>query len=194
MQLEQQVYSIEAANINYETLQAMKQAGSAMEQIHGGMNIEQVDETMYVDRTLLVLLSFSCFITTDDLCTCRAKLQEQHALADEVSQAIITPTLGDQVDEDELDAELEGLEQEAMDERMLNTGPVPVNSQLDRLPAAGTSDCKFIHTAYGRSALSDISRYGLKVLTSAAVSKNKATAEEDDEEAELAKLREEMAM
>lgn len=48
MQLEQQVYSIEAANINHETLQAMKQAGAAMEQIHGGMSIEQVDETMYV--------------------------------------------------------------------------------------------------------------------------------------------------
>jgi hypothetical protein len=29
-----------------------------------------------------------------------------------------------------------------MDERMLNTGPVPVNSQLDRLPEAGKSECK----------------------------------------------------
>ena len=29
-------------------MQAMKQAGSAMEQIHGGMSIEQVDVTMYV--------------------------------------------------------------------------------------------------------------------------------------------------
>lgn len=48
MQLEQQVYSIEAANINHETLQAMKQAGAAMEQIHGGMSIDKVDETMYV--------------------------------------------------------------------------------------------------------------------------------------------------
>lgn len=134
------------------------------------------------------------FILTDELCTCRAKLQEQHALADEVNQAITSTTLGDQVDEDELDAELEGLEQEAMDERMLNTGPVPVNSQLDRLPAAGTSDCKFIYTAYTRFALPGTSRYSLQMLTIAAVSKNKATAEEDDEEAELAKLREEMAM
>jgi hypothetical protein len=46
--LEQQVYSIEAANINHETLQAMQQAGQAMKIIHGGMNLEQVDETMYV--------------------------------------------------------------------------------------------------------------------------------------------------
>lgn len=63
MQLEQQVYSIEAANINYETLQAMKQAGSAMEQIHGGMDIVQVDETMYVDWTLPVF-SLSFFVSS----------------------------------------------------------------------------------------------------------------------------------
>lgn len=47
-QLEQQIYSIEAANINYETLNAMKAAGNAMQQIHGGMTIDKVDETMYV--------------------------------------------------------------------------------------------------------------------------------------------------
>lgn len=47
-QLEQQIYSIEAANINHETLQAMKQAGAAMAQIHSGMSIDKVDETMYV--------------------------------------------------------------------------------------------------------------------------------------------------
>lgn len=45
-QLEQQIYSIEAANINHETLQAMKQAGAAMAQIHGDMSIDKVDETM----------------------------------------------------------------------------------------------------------------------------------------------------
>lgn len=48
MQLEQQIYSIEAANINHETLAAMKQAGAAMKQIHGGMTLEDVDKTMYV--------------------------------------------------------------------------------------------------------------------------------------------------
>ena len=48
MQLEQQIYSIEAANINHETLAAMKQAGAAMKQIHGGMTLEDVDKTMCV--------------------------------------------------------------------------------------------------------------------------------------------------
>jgi hypothetical protein len=46
--LEQQIYSIEAANINRETLAAMEKAGQAMKQIHGKLNIDVVDQTMYV--------------------------------------------------------------------------------------------------------------------------------------------------
>lgn len=56
VQLEQQIYSIEAANINHETLQAMKQAGAAMAQIHGGMSIDKVDETMYGVLYLFTML------------------------------------------------------------------------------------------------------------------------------------------
>ena len=44
--LEQQ-YSIESANINQETLVAMKNAGKAMKEIHGKMTMEDVDVTMY---------------------------------------------------------------------------------------------------------------------------------------------------
>jgi charged multivesicular body protein 4A/B len=47
-QLEQNIYSIEAANINHETLKAMKEAGAAMAQIHGKLTPEKVDETMCV--------------------------------------------------------------------------------------------------------------------------------------------------
>lgn len=47
-QIEQQIYSIEAANINQETLNAMKNAGKAMKQIHAGLTIDKVDQTMYV--------------------------------------------------------------------------------------------------------------------------------------------------
>ncbi|KAJ5184723.1 Snf7 [Penicillium cf. griseofulvum] len=140
MQLEQQIYSIEAANINHETLAAMKQAGAAMKQIHGGMKLEDVDKTM-------------------------EELQDQHALSAEIGSVITSFPIGEQPDEEELDAELEGLEQEAMDAKMLHTGTVPVGSHLDRLPAAGNTDLK-----------------------------HPAKAEEDDEEAELAKLRAEMAM
>ncbi|RMD41096.1 hypothetical protein DV735_g4041, partial [Chaetothyriales sp. CBS 134920] len=45
-QVEQQIYSIEAANINQETLNAMKNAGAAMKQIHGSLTIDKVDATM----------------------------------------------------------------------------------------------------------------------------------------------------
>ena len=48
--LEQQIYSIESANINQETLAAMKNAGAAMKTIHGKMTMEDVDVTMYVLR------------------------------------------------------------------------------------------------------------------------------------------------
>jgi charged multivesicular body protein 4A/B len=47
-QIEQQIYSIESANINQETLNAMKNAGKAMKQIHGNLTMDKVDETMYV--------------------------------------------------------------------------------------------------------------------------------------------------
>ena len=140
-QLEQQIYSIEAANINQETLNAMKAAGSAMTQIHGSMTIDKVDETM-------------------------DQLREQHQLSEEIAQAITSQSVGEQPDEDELDAELEGLEQEPMDERMLKTGTVPVADQINRLPAAANGEPK---------------------------NKTKQ-AEEEDEEAELEKLRAEMAM
>jgi charged multivesicular body protein 4 len=46
MTLESEIYSIEAANINKETLDAMKNASAAMKQIHGGLTIDKVDQTM----------------------------------------------------------------------------------------------------------------------------------------------------
>lgn len=46
--LEQQIYSIESANINQETLAAMKNAGQVMKTIHGKTTMEDVDVTMYV--------------------------------------------------------------------------------------------------------------------------------------------------
>jgi hypothetical protein len=48
MTLEKEIYSIETANINKETLDAMKNAGSAMKQIHAGLTIDKVDNVMYV--------------------------------------------------------------------------------------------------------------------------------------------------
>jgi charged multivesicular body protein 4 len=46
--LEREIYSIETANINKETLDAMQKASTAMKQIHGGLTIDKVDNVMYV--------------------------------------------------------------------------------------------------------------------------------------------------
>jgi len=100
--LENQIYSIESANINQETLNAMKNAGKAMKDIHGSLTIEKIDGIM------------------DDLA-------DQQALANEIGNAIVNgPQAGPAVDEGELDEELRELEQEQLDEKLLKTGPVPV--------------------------------------------------------------------
>lgn len=48
MTVEREIQSIETANINKETFDAMKNANSAMKTIHGNLNIDKVDATMYV--------------------------------------------------------------------------------------------------------------------------------------------------
>jgi charged multivesicular body protein 4 len=139
--LEQQIYSIEAANINRETLAAMEKAGQAMKQIHGKLNLDVVDQTM-------------------------EELREQHALGEEIANAITNAPLGETVDEGELDDELAELEQEALDNKMLKTGTVPVSDEVHRLPAAVNGELK----------------------------SKPVPQEEEDEEEELRKLQAEMAM
>lgn len=46
--VEQQIHSIETANLNAEMLRVMKDAGKAMKEIHQGMDIDKVEQTMYV--------------------------------------------------------------------------------------------------------------------------------------------------
>lgn len=154
--MEQQIYSIEAANINQETLNAMKNAGSAMKQIHGNLTIDKVDATM-------------------------DELREQHALGEEIATAITSTPIGEPIDEADLEDELEGMEQEAMDERMLKTGPTPVGGELAKAPAVSNQPRKFSVQGYGTSLLTLVSVKG-------------KAQEEDDEEEELRKLQAEMAM
>ncbi|KAF6218581.1 hypothetical protein HO133_005932 [Letharia lupina] len=115
--LEQQIYSIESANINQETLVAMKNAGAAMKQIHGKMTMEDVDTTM-------------------------EQLREQHELTQEIGNAITSMPITEPIDEDELEADLAALEQENLDEKMLGTGTVPVADSLNRLPKAANGELK----------------------------------------------------
>lgn len=133
----------------------MKNAGAAMKQIHGTLTIDKVDQTM-------------------------DELREQHALGEEIANAITNAPIGEPVDEADLEEELEGLEQEAMDERMLKTGPTPVTGEINRLPSVSTGPGKSLHITFATG-------------TNSSIPVKQSTVEEDEEE-ELRKLQAEMAV
>jgi charged multivesicular body protein 4 len=106
--LETQVMTIENANVNKEAFNALKTGADALKGINGAMDVDKVDSTM------------------DDI-------REQMDIADEISNAISQPVnFGAEFDEDELNEELELLEQEELDAKLLDTG-------LDSAPAAPSS-------------------------------------------------------
>ncbi|KAF2799793.1 Snf7-domain-containing protein [Melanomma pulvis-pyrius CBS 109.77] len=117
MTLEREIYSIETANINKETLDAMKNAGAAMKQIHAGLTVDTVDDVM-------------------------EGLREQHAIGEEISTAISSGGGIEGIDEDELEDEFAELQQEALDEQMLNTGNIPVGDKVGRLPNTPQTEVK----------------------------------------------------
>ncbi|KAG5927405.1 ESCRT-III subunit protein snf7 [Claviceps africana] len=124
--LETQINSIESANINHETLLAMQQAGKAMKHIHGKLTPEKVDQTM-------------------------DELREQNALSEEIVNAITNNPIGEPIDDDELEAELDELQQEKLDEDMLSSGNVPVADLVPRMPSVakqerecGIRDCRWL--------------------------------------------------
>lgn len=139
--LEAQVNAIETANLNAETMVAMKKGAEALKGIHGSLNINKVDNTMEAIR-------------------------EQMDLSNEISEAISNPVnMGIEVDDDELKNELEELEQEQLNERLIGAERAPVHA-----PAVASS-----------------SRVTQR-------EEAKRLEEEDDEEAQLRQLQAEMAM
>lgn len=157
MTVEREISSIETANINKETLDAMKGAQQAMKKIHGDLSIEKVDQTM-------------------------EDLREQHAIGEEIAEALTQGNSMQGVDEDELEDELAELQQEELDNKMLKTGNVPVSDQISRLPnqPVGESEYNMLAKCDNRHT-NDITVKG-------------KAQEEDDEEEELRKLQAEMAM
>jgi len=109
--LEQQIYTLESATLNYETLRVMKDAGQAMKAIHNGHDIETVEETM-------------------------EEIREQAAIAIDIGDAITRVNLGNEIDEDDLLKELEDMEQEQLDNKMIGAPVVPV-SQVGNGPEKG---------------------------------------------------------
>ncbi|WWD16537.1 vacuolar-sorting protein SNF7 [Kwoniella shandongensis] len=99
--LETQVNAIESANLNAETMAAMKKGADALKGIHSNLTAEGVDATM-------------------------DKIREQMDLTNEISDAISNPVgMGIVLDEDDLKDELEALEQEQLDDRLAGADRVP---------------------------------------------------------------------
>lgn len=138
--LETQVNALESANLNAETMLAMKKGSEALKGIHTSLNVDKVDQTM-------------------------DSIREQMDLTNEISDAISNPVgMGNQVDEDELKAELEALEQAELDDRLAGAERAPVHAPAS--PVGVTT---------GRERVAQ-------------------KAEEDDEEAQLRQLQAELAM
>lgn len=137
--LEQQINAIESANINRETLAAMEKAGDAMKHIHGKLTPQKVDETMYV-----ILLTWEVYSLMGANYVPRDKLRDQNALSEEIVQAITGNSLGEPVDDVELEDELEQLQQEHLDEQMLKTGNVPVSDAVHKMPSPAQAERKLI--------------------------------------------------
>lgn len=95
--IEAQREALENAHTNAEVLKNMKFASGALKSAHKEMGVEDVDDLM-------------------------ADVHEQMELATEIADAISNPVGfgADDIDEDELNAELEELEQEEFDEKMLD--------------------------------------------------------------------------
>jgi len=104
LQLEMQVNTIESANLNAETMQAMKKGSDALKAIHGNLSITKVDETMEA-------------------------INSQREIANEISEAISNPVgAGIDIDEDELKQELAELESEELNDRLMGADRAPIHS------------------------------------------------------------------
>nr|XP_060638877.1 transmembrane 9 superfamily member 1 [Anolis sagrei ordinatus] len=116
--IEFQREALENATTNTEVLKTMSDAARAMKEAHQHMDIDKVDDLM-------------------------AEITEQQDIAQQISDAISKPVgFGDDVDEDELLAELEEMEQEDLDKELLNVGePTPELPSVpaSRLPAVPAS-------------------------------------------------------
>ncbi|XP_077384786.1 charged multivesicular body protein 4b-like [Festucalex cinctus] len=99
--IEFQREALENANTNTEVLKNMGFAAKAMKAAHKELNVDSVDDLM-------------------------SDIMEQQELAQEITDVISNPIgFGDQVDEDELMAELEEMEQEELDRNLLDVEGAP---------------------------------------------------------------------
>ena len=111
--------AIESANVNLEAMNAMRAGAQAMKSIHKNMSVDQVRFFgCCLHRTSLGSHGggVAQHKQVDDT---MADIQEQMDVANEISDAISQPVGSDMYGEfDDLEAELEALEQEDLDDKL----------------------------------------------------------------------------
>lgn len=113
MTLQTQLMAIESANITMATMDAMRTGADVMKHAQKNMTVDDVDKTM-------------------------EQIQEQIDVSNEIETAIAQPLGNVLFDDDELNAELEALEQENLDEIMVNaptTAALPNVAQTAKVAA-----------------------------------------------------------
>ncbi|ESO98319.1 hypothetical protein LOTGIDRAFT_203722 [Lottia gigantea] len=121
--IEYQREALENASTNTEVLKVMGSAAKALKGAHNNMDVDKVHDLM-------------------------DEVAEQNEIANEISDAISNPIgFGQDVDDDDLMAELEELEQQDIEEQLLDvTGPsadlpsVPVSEPVEKRKAAVADD------------------------------------------------------
>jgi len=104
--VEFQLEALQNAQSNKAVLDSMKTGAAALKKAHGNMNADDVHDLM------------------DDI-------QDQQEVADEITTALSSGIGAQDIDEDDLMAELEELEQEELDEQLLD---IPTVSDLPQVP------------------------------------------------------------
>ncbi|KAJ6614293.1 vacuolar-sorting protein SNF7 [Mycena sp. CBHHK59/15] len=119
MQLELQVNTLESANLNAETMAAMKKAADVLQQIHSGMSVTKVDETM-------------------------AAITEQREVANEITELISNPAGASDLTDSDLLQELAAMEEDVLNERLIGADHVPMHipdgAVRDRQPVVVEDD------------------------------------------------------
>jgi len=100
MTIDTQLMAIEGANVSLEAMNAMRMGAQTMRAMHNNMTVETVDDTM-------------------------EEIREQMDISNEINDAISQPLGAELYDEDELQAELDKLEQENLDEQLLGIQAAP---------------------------------------------------------------------
>jgi len=109
MTIQTQLMAIEGANVSLQTLEVMNMGARIMKDLHKNMTVEDVDRTM-------------------------EEIQSQMEVASEIETAIAQPLGGVMFDEDDLEAELEALEQESLDQQLLS-----INAPSSALPTTAVA-------------------------------------------------------